>query len=129
MVVPLKASEEGIQHFEIKSFDHTANHYFALAALISLGTLGIKESLRLPLPYNLDADLLSEDQRKELGIMRLPITFEERKDAVNSPSGQPLRHFFGDELIRNILLVHQEDFKFFANSDIEEEVKLLLERY
>lgn len=85
VVIPLKPSEEGVQHFEVKSFDHTANHYFAMAALVSLGTLGLKESLRLPTPFNEDADLLTEEQRNELGITRLPLTFEERKDVINSP--------------------------------------------
>lgn len=59
VVIPLKASEEGVQHFEIKSFDHTTNHYFALAALIALGNNGIKEGLLLPKPFNDDAHLLT----------------------------------------------------------------------
>ena len=83
-VIPLKSSDDGVQHFEVKSFDHTANHYFAVAAMISLGILGLKESLVLPLPFNDDAELLTEKQRHDLGITRLPITFEERKDVINS---------------------------------------------
>jgi glutamine synthetase len=75
VVIPLKPSEEGVQHFEIKSFDHTANHYFALAALIALGNYGLKESMILPKPFNDDAHLLTEEQRLELGITRLPLTF------------------------------------------------------
>lgn len=84
VIIPLRLAEEGVQHFELKSFDHTANHYFAIAAMLALGMLGLKESLRLPEPFNEDADLLSEEQRRELGILRLPLTFEERRDVINS---------------------------------------------
>lgn len=106
VVIPLKPCEEGVQHFEIKSFDHTANHYFGVAVLVSLGTLGLRESLRLPQPYNEDADLLTEEQRSDLCIKRLPLTFEERCAVINSKAGQPIRDYFGEELINNILLVH-----------------------
>lgn len=30
-------------NFELKTMDHTANHYFALAAIINLGSIGISE--------------------------------------------------------------------------------------
>jgi glutamine synthetase len=31
-----------VSEFEIKSMDHTANHYFALAAIVAFGIVGIK---------------------------------------------------------------------------------------
>lgn len=64
-----------------------------------------------------------------MGITRLPLTFEERCKVINSSQGLPLKHFFGEELIKNILLIHAEDFRYFASGDIEDQVKLLLERY
>ena len=36
LINPLKA-HEGCKHFEIKSFDHTANFYFAMACVIVYG--------------------------------------------------------------------------------------------
>jgi glutamine synthetase len=68
----------------VKSFDHTANHYFGMAALTALGLQGIKEKLTLPPPFNDDVGLLSEEERKLQGISRLPLTFEERCAAINS---------------------------------------------
>lgn len=91
--------------------------------------MGLKDQLSLPTAFNDDADRLTDEQRKELGITRLPLTFQERQDVINSAQGQPLRHFFGEELIKNILLVNQVDFDYFASADLEDEVKLLLERY
>lgn len=83
-----------------------------MAAIIALGMLGLKESLKLPKPFNEDAEFLTEKERRNLGITRLPLTFEERIKVINSTQGQPLRDYFGDELIHNILLVHEADFKF-----------------
>lgn len=34
-------------HFEIKSLDHLANHYFALATIVGMGMYGIKNKLAL----------------------------------------------------------------------------------
>lgn len=50
-MIPLKKGQ-GAQHFEIKSFDHTANFYFALACTIVLGIKGIKNKMKLPEPFN-----------------------------------------------------------------------------
>jgi len=59
LINPLRENE-GCKHFEIKSFDHTSNFYFAMACIIVYGLQGLKDSLGLPPPYNEDADLLSE---------------------------------------------------------------------
>lgn len=37
-----------VTHFEIKSLDHTANHYSGLAAIIASGVEGIKKKSSLP---------------------------------------------------------------------------------
>ena len=48
-------------HFEIKSLDHTANHYFAMASIIALGITGILEKKTLPNPGIGDPALLTEN--------------------------------------------------------------------
>jgi glutamine synthetase len=71
---PLKPTE-GATNFEIKSFDHTANHYFAVAAVIAMGMRGLTHKTSLPEQYTKDADLLPEEKRNSLGIEKLPATF------------------------------------------------------
>lgn len=61
VIIPLKPSEDGVTNFEIKSFDHTANHYFAVACVLILGLKGLKEKMALPKPFNEDAELLTEN--------------------------------------------------------------------
>ncbi|CDW89798.1 glutamate--ammonia ligase [Stylonychia lemnae] len=128
LISPLKPNQ-GCQQFEIKSFDNTANFYFAIASTIVCGLQGLKDELKLPQPENDDVHLLSIKERESLGIKMLPNDFEQRVSIIMSEQGQPLRHFFGDELILNILRVHQQDFEFFKDINHEDELRLLLERY
>ena len=76
-----------------------------MACTIVYGMQGIKEGLKLGDPCNEDA-FLTADKREELGISILPNRFDLRKQIIESDQGQPLRDFFGEELIQNILLVH-----------------------
>ena len=36
------------KNIELKTLDHTANHYFVLAAILNIGRIGITEKLVLP---------------------------------------------------------------------------------
>jgi glutamine synthetase len=67
-------AKAGVEEFEIRSIDHSCNLYFAMSVVVQLGMLGIYQSSKLPLPYDGDADLLTEDQRLELDITKLPLT-------------------------------------------------------
>jgi len=42
---------------------------------------------------------LNDEDRNSLSIFKLPSTFEERKTAILSEEGTPLRSFLGDDLI------------------------------
>ena len=58
--------------------------YFALAAIVMLGTLGIKKEMKMPEPVSIDPHLYSQEERDKLGIVALPLTFKDRKAAVLS---------------------------------------------
>jgi glutamine synthetase len=116
-------------NFEIKNFDHLANHYVALAALITCGIEGLKKNLRLPEPIEGDPGLWTEEKRQSIGLERLPTTYEERKRHIYSEAGKPLQDFFGKIVLESILSCHDEDHKFWAGKTVEEEVKTLAGRY
>ena len=95
-----------------------------------MGILGLKKGMCLPPPCNEDADSMTEEERSKRGIERLPIGVKERFEAVfNTESGRNLREAMGDELIRNIMYMNQADYEYFEGKGIEEEVRILLERY
>ena len=60
LVTSLKPKEP-VKQFEIKSFDHTCNMYFGLAACIVYGIRGLRDKLKLPKPFDEDVDLMTSD--------------------------------------------------------------------
>jgi len=59
-------------HIEYRATDATANPYLALGALVRAGLAGIREGLPQPQLVDTDPDSLSDDDRKRLGVVRLP---------------------------------------------------------
>lgn len=112
----------GVSSFEIKSLDHTANHYIALAGIIAAGINGILSNMLLPMPCLEDPKDLDDEDRKGRGINLLPKTFSERMDAILSREGDYLRNFFGEEIVANIMKCHEMDHTMLANKTLEEEV-------
>ena len=51
LIEPDKPSDT-VSHFEIKTLDHTANTYIAIAAIIVAGIEGLKHKLTLPTPFD-----------------------------------------------------------------------------
>jgi hypothetical protein len=75
--------------------------------------------MKLPEPYHGDPASLKKEERLKLGIQELPRTLKERTEAIMSEEGHPLREFFGEVLIRNILSTYEEDHYFFDGKTIE----------
>lgn len=55
-------------------------------------------------------------------IRVLPLTIEERKNAIYSEEGKPIRKFLGDNLLKNILTCHESDHEFFKYFSEDEEL-------
>ncbi|MDP4092615.1 MAG: type I glutamate--ammonia ligase [Bacillota bacterium] len=62
---------------EFRSPDSTCNPYLALAVILTAGLEGIKNKIAPPAPVDKNIYMLTEDQRDELGILRLPETLIE----------------------------------------------------
>jgi len=118
-----------ISHFEMKSFDHTSNPYFTLAAVLACGIHGLKQKFKLPEPYDTNADGLPEAERIQRGIYPLPLTFEDQKKCIQSEDGAVLRDFFGEAMLNNVLVTHEVDINYFKNWTLQEEVNFLIEKY
>jgi hypothetical protein len=46
-----------------------------------------------------------------------------------SDLGKPIRDFFGEDTIANVLMIGQVDHDFFSKMTVDEEAKLLLTKY
>lgn len=102
--------ESGARGFEIRSLDNNANIYLALSSIIAFGARGIKDKLELPEPYQDDPSVLEHKERESRGFFKLPTNIKDRKDALSSNKGQPLRDFYGEKLLKNILSVYDADY-------------------
>ncbi len=66
----------GQYNIEFRAADATANPYLALAAIVRAGLEGLRERAATPPLIVGDPEEMSEDQRRALGLVRLPTSLE-----------------------------------------------------
>jgi glutamine synthetase len=73
----LAGDHAGQFNIEFRAADGTANPYVALAAIVRAGISGLKRALPAPPLVEGDPARMSEDERRRLGLRRLPDTLVE----------------------------------------------------
>jgi glutamine synthetase len=114
-------------HVELKTIDASANPYLALGAVIAAGLDGIRRNLTLAEPVNCDPGYLSEDERQQRRIDRLPTNLGEA--IAHLSRDQYLLDALGPQLSQAFLAVRKAEWDALKDASLEDEVKLLLERY
>jgi glutamine synthetase len=76
--------EEASTNVELKAADATCNPYLAVGALVAAGLDGLDRRLEPPEPVEVDPATLSDNEREQRGIRRLPATQEEALDALEA---------------------------------------------
>jgi glutamine synthetase len=123
----VKEPDGTIKHFEIKTSDATSNPYLSLGSIICAGLNGIHEKLSLPEPVQLDPAKLDDKERSKLKIKDLPSCVD---DAIKSLfNNEVLINSLGDGLSKAYIAVKTEENNYLKNLSLEEEVKLLLDKY
>ena len=125
--VPTNGSQPSPTHFELKASDTAGNPYFVLGVVIAAGLDGIKRKLPLQEPYQDDPGLLSEEERGKLNILHLPSDLRETIDALSKD--QVLLDALQPKLAKAILEARESEYKAMKDMTLEEERKLLLQRY
>ncbi|EFA82855.1 glutamate-ammonia ligase [Heterostelium album PN500] len=85
--IPSSASKstKGITNFEVKTLDHTANPYMAIAAIICAMADGlISETITMTPPTSVNPSSLTQEQREALRIDQLPTSLENALKALKS---------------------------------------------
>jgi glutamine synthetase len=121
-------NKEGTQasRIEFKTADATANPYLALGALIAAGLDGLQRNLELPEEVTVDPGLIAEELRNAKGIDLLPQNLGEALDAFHK--NDVLQEALGP-LAKSFAAVRQNEWEYLKDLSIEDEVKLLAERY
>lgn len=100
---------------EWKSVDPAANPYLVLGGVIAAGLDGVRRGLSLPPPVGVDPATLSDEERRERGIRRLPETLQEAAGAFASSA--VLREAMGDFLHDCVANVRREEAEAASGAD------------
>jgi glutamine synthetase len=118
---PTRSREAQSTNVELKASDSSSNPYVALGGLIAAGLDGIDRGLELPPPATSDPHLLSDEERRAIGAVRLPQSL--REAVANLRGDQVLIEALGDRLAGSYLAVKEADIAAFANQDEAFELK------
>ncbi|KAJ5918303.1 hypothetical protein N7454_010678 [Penicillium verhagenii] len=124
---PVRKIEAG--HWEIKSMDGLANPYFAVAALLAGGYMGLEAKAPLTVKEcGVDAGSLTDSQRSELGITaHIPKSLEESLVALEN--NQILQKMLGAKFVRNYTLVKRAESALLSAMSEAERRLWIVERY
>ena len=109
--------EEVSTNVELKAADTTCNPYLALGGIIAAGLDGMERGLELPEAIDVDPATLSDRDREERGIVRLPRTQSEALDALESDG--VLGGALGETLLRPHLAVRRSEWEAYSAEDEE----------
>jgi glutamine synthetase len=110
-----RGMEEASTNVELKSADTTCNPYLALGGVIAAGLDGIERALELPEPIDTDPATMSDREREERGIVRLPRTQAQALDALEAD--EVLTRALGETLVRSYLAVRRSEWETYSSED------------
>lgn len=105
---------EGSTRIEYRAADNTCNPYLALLGLLVAGRDGIERDLEPPEPLRTDPATLSETERDEGSVERLPRTLGEALEEL--AADQVLRDGLGEALVESYLSVKRSHWAEFTRS-------------
>ncbi|QKD81183.1 glutamine synthetase [Thermoleptolyngbya sichuanensis A183] len=125
--VPSNPQPPSPTHFELKTVDASANPYLALGAVIAAGLDGLQQRREPGDPIAVDPATLTEAERQARQIDRLPATLGAA--IAHLSQSAVLLNALGADLAQAFLAVRRAEWSALGNLELEEEVRLLLERY
>lgn len=99
---------EATTRFEFKPADNTTNPYLALLGLLAAGLDGVDRELDPGEPLDCDPSALSDEERADRDIERLPSTLAEAVDALEADD--VLREAMGDALFESYVEVKRSEW-------------------
>ena len=120
-------NKTGCTRFELKAADASANPYLALGSMIAAGLDGLENKLELAQEVRVDPALLSEAEQKANGVHPLPANLGEALEALQKD--KVLLLALGTERARTYMAVKKMEWQALKDMSLEDEVKMLAERY
>ncbi len=126
-VTGMVGTRQSAANTEVKCFDSSANPYLLSGAVLAAGMFGVERNLRLPEEVTVDPGALSDDDRAEQGIQRLPQSLEEA--LANLEKSEVLRDAMGPMLFGPFTAVRRAEVAAFAGHEPEKIVAAHRWRY
>lgn len=117
---PFWSDRAGTVNLELKAVDSSCNPYLALGALLAAGLDGLDRALAPGDPVEVDPASLSDEERRERGITRLPASLDESLAALESDT--LLLDALGPLLARAYLAVRRSEADAYRGKDTEFEI-------
>jgi glutamine synthetase len=124
---PFWGREAESTNIELKPADHSGNPYLALGALIAAGLDGIRCELEPGEPLDIDPGNLSDEERAQRGIKRLPQTLDAALDALEADL--VLTEALGPTMAEAYVAVKRLESRSFADKSPEEEALQHFHKY
>jgi len=118
---PFWGREEQTYNIELKTVDASANPYLALGALLACGLDGIERALEPAMPCEVDPATLSEAEREQHDIRRLPTNLATALALLEGDA--LLMEALGELRRRSYLAVRQAEIQSFSSHDLEYEIR------
>jgi glutamine synthetase len=117
--VRLCAANPGNPHganIEVKCVDPSANPYVACGAILAAALDGLRAGTPLPPEVTVAPALLTEEETKQLGVVRLPATHAAALDALEQSAAA--RRTLGDELLEALVAVRRHEQAEYGGVDV-----------
>lgn len=115
----IRGHEATSANIELKSADHSGNPYLALGALIAAGLDGLQNRIDPGEPQDIDPGNYSDEERKQRGIARLPMTLDEALNELEKDT--VLTEALGPLLTTSYVAVKRNEAAFFRDKTPEAE--------
>ena len=119
--------KQGANHFELKVSDASANPYLALGGLLASGLHGLEANTRLPEEVTIDPGHVPEEEQAAKHIYPLPGSLGEAIEKLKQ--NDALLNALGEQRAKAYLAVKQMEHDATKDLSLDEELKLLAERY
>jgi glutamine synthetase len=118
LITGSRAAAGDAANIEAKVFDNSANPYLLVGAVLAAGLAGLATGAGLPAEATVDPGSLSDADRADLGIRRLPASLA---DSLACFEASPvLPEAFGDDLARSFVSARRGEVDLFADAAPEE---------
>lgn len=123
----ISEKEIRIKHFELKTVDASSNPYLALGGVLTAGYDGIINEMKLPAPVQLDPGILTSEELIAKKINSLPGDLKQALHCLEK--NNTLLSSLGSELSQAYLAVKKAEYDYFKDLSLEEEVKILWDKF